>query len=188
NSQYASYIKEFFKTKTKEKLSKPSLESLAIIAYKQPVTRADIELVRGVNSDGVVNHLLEKELIKIVGRKEVAGRPYLYGTTRLFLEYFGLKSLDDLPKLEEFPVLAEKVNNEYVTVDEDKDNEKDAPVIQQDDPIDSKTDEDGIIENGVSLSEADGADEKGTLENEQESQEDAQPVGMTQEIDAHKQS
>jgi len=105
NSNYASYIRSFYKTKHKAKLSKPSLETLAIIAYKQPVTRGDIELIRGVNSDGVVTHLLEKELIKDVGRKDVPGKPFLYGTTKQFMEYFGLKSLNDLPKLEEFPVI-----------------------------------------------------------------------------------
>ena len=107
NSLYASYIRSFYKTRHKEKLSKPSLETLAIIAYKQPVTRADIEVVRGVNSDGVMVHLLSKELIKAVGRKEIAGRPYLYGTTKQFLEYFGLKSLTDLPKLESIQALRE---------------------------------------------------------------------------------
>ena len=105
NSDYAIYIRSFYKTKHKEKLSKPALESMAIIAYKQPVTRADIELIRGVNSDGVVAHLFNKELIKIIGRKDVPGRPYLYGTTKQFLEYFGLKSLENLPRLEEFPSL-----------------------------------------------------------------------------------
>jgi segregation and condensation protein B len=109
NSLYAEYVRTFYKTKHKEKLSKPSLETLAIVAYKQPVTRADIEIIRGVNSDGVVENLLMKELIKIIGRKDVAGKPYLYGTTKQFLEYFGLKSLEDLPKLEEFPnLVAEK--------------------------------------------------------------------------------
>src|SRR3989338_2547251 len=103
--RYVTYVRNFFKTRVKEKLTRPSLESLAIIAYKEPVSRADIELIRGVNSDGVVNHLLSKGLIKIVGRKDVPGRPFLYGTTKLFLEYFGLKSLQDLPKLEEIPAL-----------------------------------------------------------------------------------
>ena len=102
---YALAIRRFYKTTHKEKLSKPALETLAIIAYKQPVARVDIELIRGVNSDGVVAHLLLKGLIKIAGRKEVPGRPFIYGTTQQFLEYFGLKSLDDLPKLEEFPNL-----------------------------------------------------------------------------------
>ncbi len=107
SSHYALAIRRFYKTTHKEKLSKPSLETLAIIAYKQPVARMDIELIRGVNSDGVVSHLLLKGLIKIVGRKEVPGRPFIYGTTQQFLEYFGLKSLEDLPKLEEFPQLQE---------------------------------------------------------------------------------
>ncbi len=105
NPGYVSYIRDFYKTKHKEKLSKPALETLAIVAYKQPVTRTEVELIRGVNSDGVIAHLLTKELVKPVGRKDVPGRPFLYGTTRQFLEYFGLKSLEDLPTLEEFPNL-----------------------------------------------------------------------------------
>jgi segregation and condensation protein B len=105
NSQAAPYIREFYKTKTKEKLSRPALESLAIIAYKQPVGRAEVEIIRGVNSDGTIAHLLNKGLIKITGRKEVPGRPFLYGTTKEFLEYFGLKSLEDMPKMEEFAQL-----------------------------------------------------------------------------------
>ncbi len=82
DAKYATYVKAFYKSKHKEKLSKPALEALAIFAYKQPATRADIEMIRGVNSDGVVAHLLEKELLKVVGRKEVPGRPFLYGTTK----------------------------------------------------------------------------------------------------------
>ena len=87
NPHYASYVRNFFKTKVKEKLSRPALETLAIVAYKQPVSRGDIELIRGVNSDGVVVHLLDKALIKIVGRKDIPGRPYLYGTTKEFLVF-----------------------------------------------------------------------------------------------------
>ncbi len=118
NSIYATYIKDFFKTKHKERLSKPALESLAIIAYKQPVTRADIEIIRGVNSDGVAGSLLSKDLIKVVGRKDVPGKPFMYGTTKQFLQYFGLKSLSDLPKLEEFPSLMEAEDNqEYLETD-----------------------------------------------------------------------
>ena len=98
---YISYVRNFFKTRVKEKLSRPALETLAIIAYKQPVSRADIEMIRGVNSDGVVNHLLNKSLIKVVGRKDVPGRPFIYGTAKEFLEYFGLKSLKDMPKLDD---------------------------------------------------------------------------------------
>ncbi len=109
NAHYATYIRSFYKTKHKEKLSKPSLEVLAIAAYRQPVTRLDVELIRGVNSDGIMTNLLEKELLKVVGRKDVPGKPYLYGTTKQFLEYFGLRSLEDLPKLEEFPMLVPAV-------------------------------------------------------------------------------
>ncbi len=112
NPKYVSYVRKFYKTKHKEKLSKPALETLAIIAYKQPVTRGDIELIRGVNSDGVVAHLLNKELIKMAGRKDIPGRPFLYGTTKQFLEYFGLKSLDILPNLEELSILSSRDEEE----------------------------------------------------------------------------
>lgn len=120
NSIYACYMRNFYKTKHKEKLSKPALESLAIIAYKQPVARSDIELIRGVNSDGVVTHLLNKELIKVVGRKEIPGKPFIYGTTKQFLDYFGLKSLDDLPNLEEFPKII-KQREDYIDSDRQED-------------------------------------------------------------------
>ncbi len=101
----AAYVKKFYKLRHKERLSGPSLETLAVIAYKQPVTRLEIESIRGVNVDGVINTLLEKSLIRIAGRKDVMGRPFVYGTTRQFLEYFGLKSLEDLPKMEDFSSL-----------------------------------------------------------------------------------
>lgn len=84
----------------KQRLSKPALETVAIIAYRQPATQAEIEAIRGVNSDGVLKTLEERRLIKEVGRKQVPGRPILYGTTPEFLHYFGLNSLADLPPLE----------------------------------------------------------------------------------------
>ncbi len=111
DSHAAGYIREFYKTKSKEKLSRPALETLAIIAYKQPAGRAEVEVIRGVNSDGTVAHLLNKGLVKIVGRKEVPGRPFLYGTTKEFLDYFGLRGLEDLPKIEEFVQLGVDVPN-----------------------------------------------------------------------------
>lgn len=98
----AEHIKKFYKSRQRERLTVPSLETLAIVAYRQPVSRLEIESIRGVNVDGVINTLLEKGLIRIAGRKEAVGRPFVYGTTRQFLEYFGLKSLEELPKLEEF--------------------------------------------------------------------------------------
>ena len=132
NPAFASYVRAFYKTKHKEKLSKPSLETLAIIAYRQPVTRHDIELIRGVNCDGVVVQLIQKELIKAVGRKEIPGRPFLYGTTKQFLEYFGLKSLDDLPKLEEFPNLLP--SSEKMTLEEEQ-------AVQQENQTEGNIDE-----------------------------------------------
>ncbi len=83
------------------RLSKPSLETLAIIAYRQPLTRVEIEQVRGVDTSGVLDTLLRLDLIQVTGRKETVGRPLLYQTTREFLDHFGLKNLDDLPTLEE---------------------------------------------------------------------------------------
>ena len=98
----AGVLKEYFKQRDAQRLSMPALETLSIITYKQPVTRLDIESLRGVNVDGVIKSLLEKNLIRITGKKDIPGKPFVYGTTRQFLEYFGLNSLDDLPKVEEF--------------------------------------------------------------------------------------
>lgn len=99
---YAPWLRKFLKKAHGEKLSGPSLETLAIIAYKQPATRQEIEFIRGVNVEGVLKALLEKGLIRIQGRKDIIGRPLLYGTSREFLEYFGLNSLEELPPIEEF--------------------------------------------------------------------------------------
>jgi len=107
--EFAPYLKKLYKVERVERLSRPSLETLAIIAYKQPVTKLDIESIRGVNVDGLLKGLLEKGLIQIKGRKDVVGRPYLYGTSNLFLKYFGLNSLDDLPDIEEFKKTADEV-------------------------------------------------------------------------------
>jgi len=103
-----TWVKKMYQERSKQKLSTASLETLAVIAYKQPVTRVEIEAIRGVNADGVARKLSELGLIKIAGRKDVVGKPFLYITTRKFLEYFGINALKDLPKLEEFVALAEK--------------------------------------------------------------------------------
>ena len=101
----SSYLKKFYKQKHPERLSRSALETLAIIAYKQPVTRLQIESIRGVNVDGVIRHLQDLGIIRICGRKRAPGRPFVYGTSREFLEYFGLRSLDELPKMENFSSL-----------------------------------------------------------------------------------
>jgi segregation and condensation protein B len=96
--EYAPWLKALVGHRLRPpRLSQPALETLAIIAYRQPITRAEVEQVRGVNVDGVMQTLLERGLVEQVGRAEVVGRPMTYGTTGLFLEYFGLRSLEDLP-------------------------------------------------------------------------------------------
>ncbi len=104
--EYASWIERFYGLQREAKLSRPTLETLAIIAYHQPITKAEIETIRGVDVQASLKRLLEKNLIKIAGRKKVIGRPLLYKTTKEFLRYFGLASLDDLPKLEELKELS----------------------------------------------------------------------------------
>ena len=99
---YSDWVRKFLKFDKTKKLSQPSLDTLAIIAYKQPLTKAEVEEIRGVDSSGVVRTLLEKKVISPGGRKKVPGRPIMYRTTRKFLEYFGLRDLSDLPILEDF--------------------------------------------------------------------------------------
>ncbi|MEE9523859.1 MAG: SMC-Scp complex subunit ScpB [Thermodesulfovibrionales bacterium] len=101
NPEFAPWIRKLKSTTTTAKLSIAALETLSMVAYKQPITKVEIEQLRGVNSDGVVKSLLEKRLIKILGKKEVPGKPMLYGTTREFLQFFGLKDLSELPTLKE---------------------------------------------------------------------------------------
>jgi len=101
-SQFSPFLKKLYKQRRPERLSRPALETLSIIAYKQPVTRLQIESIRNVNVDGVISNLLDKDLVRVTGRKKAPGRPKVYGTTREFLEYFGLKSLEELPKIENF--------------------------------------------------------------------------------------
>lgn len=98
NQAFSKYIGYLSTEKSKRRLSQSALETLAIIAYKQPITKPEIEMIRGVNADYIMNTLLEKSLISINGRAETVGRPLLYGTTDEFLKYFGLNKLTDLPK------------------------------------------------------------------------------------------
>lgn len=97
----APWVRQLFPENRPARLSPSALETLAIVAYRQPITRADIEAVRGVNVDGVMQTLLERGVIRIAGRADVPGRPLLYGTTEFFLEHFGLRSLDELPNCAE---------------------------------------------------------------------------------------
>jgi segregation and condensation protein B len=100
--EFAPWLKALVGVKARPpRLSQAALETLAIIAYRQPITRAEVEQIRGVNVDGTMQTLLERGLVESVGRAEVVGRPALYGTTAVFMEYFGLRSLDDLPAADE---------------------------------------------------------------------------------------
>ena len=120
----ADWVKKLYRGRA-ARMSRATLETLAIIAYRQPITRAEIEAVRGVDVDGVLSHLLERRLARIIGRKDVPGRPFLYGTTPEFLQVFNLKNLSYLPTLKEMeemagqspvsetpPVSSEKANGE----------------------------------------------------------------------------
>lgn len=102
--EFAPYLERFDTVPRPSRLSGPALETLAIVAYRQPIGRVEIEYIRGVGSAGVIRTLQDRGLIDVVGRGEGLGRPLLYGTTRKFLEHFGFASLDDLPRPEELPV------------------------------------------------------------------------------------
>lgn len=105
--EYGPWLKRMDKAKAAQKLSRSALESLAIIAYKQPLVRSEIEEIRGVETSGVLRTLCERKLVRIVGRKDVPGRPIMYGTTKFFLEHFGLHDLSQLPPLREFKELGD---------------------------------------------------------------------------------
>jgi segregation and condensation protein B len=109
--QYAEWVRELKKV-VPTRLSRAALETLAVIAYKQPILRSEIEVIRGVDVGGVLRMLLEKNLIKIMGRKNVPGRPIIYGTTQKFLEVFGLKDISSLPTLEEIQGFPEPPGSE----------------------------------------------------------------------------
>jgi segregation and condensation protein B len=102
---FAPYVGRLLRGRKKMRLSRPALETLAIIAYKQPVTKAEVDAIRGVDSSGVLNTLLERVLVTIRGRSKAIGRPLLYGTTSDFLSYFGLRDLTDLPRVEELKAI-----------------------------------------------------------------------------------
>ncbi|CUS97540.1 segregation and condensation protein B [Candidatus Kryptobacter tengchongensis] len=123
--EFAKWIGKLFKEKSKKKLSQPALETLAIIAYKQPISKPEIEAIRGVNVDHIIKTLLEKRLITIVGRAETIGRPLLYGTTKEFLKYFGLKDLSELPKPSEIEEIMKEEESEKLNLqDEVNENER----------------------------------------------------------------
>ena len=144
-AEYMEWIKRLLQPKPM-RLSKAALETLAIIAYKQPVIRSDVEHIRGVDCGGVLRVLLERKFIRVLGRKEIAGRPLIYATTKRFLEVFDLKNLKDLPtpkEIEEFgSALSEDVN---VTADEDQ-NESEVSTETEDAEADTTAE---IVESDI---------------------------------------
>jgi segregation and condensation protein B len=128
---YSAWIKRLKKVRL-FRLTQSTLETLAIIAYKQPIIRAEIEKIRGVDSGGVLKNLLERALIKIVGRKNIAGRPFMFGTTSRFLEVFGLEKLADLPSLKDFdafdesqlPTMLRQQGGEEIYIDDEAPDEE----------------------------------------------------------------
>ena len=105
---FSEQVTKLFQVRSRRRFTRSSLETLSIIAYRQPVTRAEIEQIRGVDSGAVLKTLLTQAMIRVLGRKESPGRPILYGTTREFLEYFGLRDIESLPTLEEVTELLEE--------------------------------------------------------------------------------
>ena len=117
-SDVAPFVRRLYRERLTVRLSPSALETLAIIAYKQPIAKAEIEQIRGVEVSGVMETLLERRLVKVVGRKETIGRPLLYGTSQEFLRHFGLRSLSDLPELDSISP-AELPHSDTLTVDEE---------------------------------------------------------------------
>jgi len=100
-TEFGEFVRHLFPSRKPERLSGPAMETLAIVAYRQPITKAAIEAVRGVSCDGMIQKLLDRDLVRIGGRAELPGRPLLYSTTDLFFEHFGINSIDDLPNASE---------------------------------------------------------------------------------------
>lgn len=157
--EHASLVRKLFKGRRKQRLSRPALEVLAIIAYKQPVTRLEIEEIRGVSASGVVGTLLERDLVQIVGRAESLGHPLLYGTTKGFLDHIGLRNVKELPQLSELEdILAEKEELKQLAtargeelVDDDFDR-----ATGSEDEADETDATDDVPENPDARAEADG--------------------------------
>ena len=133
--EYNDWIRKYLKLDRSSRLSQPSLDTLSIIAYKQPLTRQEVDDIRGVDSSGVLKTLLEKKVIGPAGRKKVPGRPIMYRTTQKFLEYFGLKDLSDLPTLEDLREEVEGEDPPLQTQIEFSNSEADTPPVTEDEEV-----------------------------------------------------
>ena len=189
--EYTGYVEDLFARQRKLRLTRASLETLAIVAYRQPVTKTDIEHIRGVASDGVLHNLLEKKLVTISGRSESVGRPLQYGTTDEFLKFFGLNSLGDLPQMREIEELlkAEEASNQTsleLSAEEEKFvklNIIDGTFNPDGDDDVEETDE---ISDVIEESQSDDSDEESTDDFEfiSDSEKRAEEIGVIVDIDA----
>ncbi len=130
-SEFSTYLERFDTVPKSPRLSGPALETLAIVAYRQPISRVEVEYIRGVSSSGVLRTLQDRGMIDVVGRDEGIGRPYLYGTTQEFLNHFGFRSLEELPRREELPVVL-----------------REAPPLEEDEPVEPGEVEAGELSEG----------------------------------------
>lgn len=153
--EFEPFLKKLYANRSQQRLSQKALETLAIIAYRQPITRQEIEEIRGVSADGVIRTLLARNLITIAGRAEAPGSPFLYKTTKTFLEYFGLNSLNDLPKLKEI--------DELIAADEELKTQYQEVLLHQIDPETL-----GLKPNGESESLNDKTEEQESDDNQKE--------------------
>jgi segregation and condensation protein B len=140
--EFSNYVKLYYKGRTKSRLSRAALEALAIIAFKQPISRPEIDAIRGVNSDGVVKNLLERNLIHISGRSSAIGRALLYSTTPEFLRYFGINDIADLPKPREIEELLGSTQAELPFASE----EVDGSIVEKISALDEPEPENDAIE------------------------------------------
>lgn len=138
--QYDKWVSRLFKAKAEKKLSQSSLEVLAIVAYRQPITRAEIEKIRGVNADWTLRSLMEKNLLTVVGREDAPGKPLLFGTTKAFLEHFGLFEIAELPKLKEIEDILKEDKEFAETLELDFTN-KQEHAVKSDNPAEPSKDE-----------------------------------------------
>ena len=151
-SELGEWVRALFRSRNRRRLSAAALETLAIVAYRQPITTPEIHAIRGTDPGGVLQTLLEKRLLRVVGRKKVVGKPILYGTTQEFLTHFGLNSLTDLPTMEEFGALAASLSLPVVTEvpaaarpfeEEDEEGEETGEEYEDATEIEAERDEDG---------------------------------------------
>lgn len=185
------WLREMMGRGKPNKLSKPALETLSVIAYRQPCTRSEIEAVRGVAVDAIVRTLLELELIKVVGRSELPGKPWLFGTTQQFLEHFGLKKLAELPGMEELKRVDQVLHQpaegegEEAEVEDDEDDEDGDSGMEEPPDEDDNAADDGEADagEGDEADDDDNADEDDDDADAEEAAEEEDDSGSTQGID-----